>query len=202
MGIYGGNMRNLWVSMIMVLLFLPSATIAAEEIVFPKSQDEIEHSLRFSDKRSVVDGQGYEIKNGKIYRVINNRRFRVRGMHFVSASDIIPRVGALIHFDFDSAEIRPDSHPLLNEFGKALKGGLKDATIIIAGHTDNIGPKEYNKKLSEERAISVKNYLLAYHGIESKRLVINGLGETKPIASNDTEDGRLKNRRVEFIRIK
>jgi outer membrane protein OmpA-like peptidoglycan-associated protein len=185
----------------MVLLFLPSATIAAEEIAFPKSQDEIEQSLRFSDKKSVLDGEGYEVKNGKVYRVINNRRFRLRGMHVVSALDIIPRVGALIHFDFDSAEIRTDSYPLLNEFGKALKGGLTDATIIIAGHTDNIGSREYNQKLSEERAISVKNYLLTHHGIESKRLVINGLGETKPIASNDTDDGRLKNRRVEFIRI-
>ena len=195
-------MRNLWVSMIMVLLFLLSATFAAEEIAFPNSKDEIEQGLRFSDKRSVIDGEGYEVKNGKVYRVINNRRFRLRGMHVVLASDIIPRVGALIHFDFDSAEIRPDSYPLLNEFGKALKGGLTDATIIIAGHTDNIGSKEYNQKLSEERAISVKNYLLTHHEIESKRLVINGLGETEPIASNDTDDGRIKNRRVEFIRIK
>jgi len=194
-------MRNLWISMVMVALFIPTASLTAEEIAFPKSQEEIENGLRFNDKRSVKNGNGYEVKSGKVYKVINGRSYRLRGMNVVSASGIIPRIGALIHFDFGSAEILPDSYPLLNEFGRALKGDLSDAAVIIAGHTDNIGAKEYNQKLSEDRARSVKNYLLTHHGIDSSRMAIKDFGETKPIASNDTDDGRFKNRRVEFIRV-
>ena len=69
------------------------------------------------------------------------------------------------------------------------------------GHTDNTGSKQYNQQLSEDRAKSVENYLLTQHGIQSKRIVVKGFGDTKPIAPNDSDDGRLKNRRVEFIRI-
>ncbi|MDM8560681.1 OmpA family protein [Candidatus Parabeggiatoa sp. HSG14] len=112
-----------------------------------------------------------------------------------------PKIGALILFDFDSAEIDSDSHPLLREFANALQGGLSDVKIAIAGHTDAIGTEAYNLDLSEHRAQSVKAFLVSAYNIAENRLTIKALGESQPIESNDTEEGRTKNRRVEFIRV-
>ena len=67
--------------------------------------------------------------------------------------------------------------------------------------SDSTGPVDYNQKLSEQRAEAVQNYLLKVYAIDANRLTTEGYGETKPIASNDTDEGRFKNRRVEFIRI-
>ncbi len=111
-----------------------------------------------------------------------------------------PKVGALILFDFDSAIIKPESYPLLQEFASALQGGLANAELIIAGHTDNIGSEAYNFTLSKRRANSVKNFFVSIYNIADNRLTIQYHGESQPIESNDTETGRLHNRRVEFIR--
>ena len=73
--------------------------------------------------------------------------------------------------------------------------------VEIGGHTDNVGADGFNKRLSEQRAKAVKDYLMQ-NGIDAKRLIIRGYGKSKPIASNKTEEGRQKNRRVEFKFIK
>ena len=117
----------------------------------------------------------------------------------IADSGIVPRAGALINFDVNSAQILPGSYPLLDEFGKALKSGLSGRSFIVAGHTDSAGTAPHNQDLSVRRANSVADYLTAHHGIELSRLTLRGYGETKPIASNDTEKGRALNRRVEFI---
>ncbi len=70
--------------------------------------------------------------------------------------------------------------------------------IIISGHTDNVGAPDKNMKLSKERAESVKNYLVM-KGIDTNRISCQGLGPREPIASNATPEGRLQNRRVEFV---
>jgi OmpA-OmpF porin, OOP family len=74
-----------------------------------------------------------------------------------------------------------------------------DKNITIEGHTDNIGTNEYNQKLSEKRAKSVRQYLIDKFGINGSRLTAVGYGEEKPIASNDTAEGRQTNRRVEAV---
>jgi len=111
-----------------------------------------------------------------------------------------PKVGAFILFDFDSAIIKPESYPLLREFAHALQGGLADANIMIAGHTDHKGTANYNFRLSEHRAEAVKNFLVSAYQIEENRLTLKAYGENQPIDSNETEQGRKRNRRVEFIR--
>ncbi|MEZ4704037.1 MAG: OmpA family protein [Bdellovibrionota bacterium] len=68
---------------------------------------------------------------------------------------------------------------------------------MVEGHTDSVGPEKYNQQLSESRALSVKNYLIQ-KGIQANRIQIKGYGESKPRASNNTEDGRALNRRIEF----
>ena len=73
--------------------------------------------------------------------------------------------------------------------------------VMIEGHTDSIGSDSYNRRLSERRAESIKRYLLQHFPIELDRLVVKGYGKSKPIASNDTPDGRDKNRRVEIVNL-
>ena len=112
-----------------------------------------------------------------------------------------PKIAALIHFDLNSARIRSDAYPLLNEYVIALKSAtLADAMLLIAGHTDAIGSDDYNLRLSEERAQAVREYLIE-HGVTANRLIAKGYGEMYPVASNATEAGRDLNRRSEFIRL-
>lgn len=103
-----------------------------------------------------------------------------------------------ILFDLDSATIRPESRPVLEEVLGVLKGepGWK---VTIEGHTDSTGSDSHNLELSQKRSESVKAYLVA-GGIASGRLMTKGLGESRPVADNATELGRAQNRRVELVR--
>lgn len=103
-------------------------------------------------------------------------------------------------FDFDKSTIRPDFHSLLNEVIGVFENnpGLK---AEIQGHTCNIGTEDYNQKLSERRAKAVYDYMVD-HGVDADQLQTIGFGLTRPIASNATKEGRIRNRRVEFRPIK
>ncbi len=105
-----------------------------------------------------------------------------------------------ISFETDKAEIKTQSEEILNKTLLALK---KDPTlkIEIRGYTDNVGNSSYNKKLSQQRADAVRIYLVK-KGIDALRIKATGYGEKNPIASNNTIDGRNKNRRIEIIKIK
>jgi outer membrane protein OmpA-like peptidoglycan-associated protein len=112
-----------------------------------------------------------------------------------------PKAGALVLFDYNSATIKEESKPLLRTYGKVLQGDLADAVLVIAGHTDSKGSDQYNLALSQRRAEAVKQFLMAEYQIADIRLITKPYGESKPIAPNETSEGRAKNRRVEFIRI-
>ncbi|MFI5397740.1 MAG: OmpA family protein [Candidatus Binatia bacterium] len=101
-----------------------------------------------------------------------------------------------VHFDFDKSTIRPDAVPVLNEAAETLKaeGGI---AVIVEGHTDGVGTDAYNQKLSHRRADAVRQYLVK-QGIPAKRITTEGFGKSRPVASNDTADGRAQNRRVEL----
>ncbi len=101
-----------------------------------------------------------------------------------------------IFFDFDKATLKEESYPELNRLTTYLAENAK-VRISIAGHADSTGPGEYNMGLSKRRALTVANYLTK-KGIDSSRIEVKYFGETKPIASNETVEGRRKNRRVEF----
>ncbi len=109
---------------------------------------------------------------------------------------LLLRMPSGITFAFDRAEVQPQFQPTLNEVAQTLSQYPK-TYIDIYGHTDNVGTDAYNQALSERRAQSVSNYLVA-RGVLSARLATRGFGETQPIASNDTEQGRAANRRVEI----
>lgn len=110
-----------------------------------------------------------------------------------------------VYFEFDKSDIKPESYSVLDEAAKTIKTVLSttpDAKFEVQGHTDSKGSDAYNQKLSDARANSVKNYLVTNHQIPGARLMARGYGESKPVASNDSDAGRAKNRRVEFVVIK
>ncbi len=104
-----------------------------------------------------------------------------------------------INFETGKFTITPDSDAVLGEVAKLLKSnpGWK---IKVEGHTDNVGAKDANKKLSEDRAEAVEKWLVA-HGVDRARLSHEGLGDMRPAADNSTEPGRAKNRRVELVKV-
>ena len=104
-----------------------------------------------------------------------------------------------IYFETGKSELKPESAAAIAEVAKLLKGdaGLK---LYVVGHTDNVGALEGNMKLSQSRAQSVVQALVKSHGIEAARLKAYGSGPYTPVASNDSEEGRAKNRRVELVK--
>jgi OOP family OmpA-OmpF porin len=103
-----------------------------------------------------------------------------------------------IHFDTDKAEIKPESKPTIDQIGQLMKR-LPTLKLVIVGHTDNQGSLEYNMELSDRRAKAVEAVLIQEYGIQADRLSAWGAGYLAPIASNQTEEGRAKNRRVELV---
>lgn len=103
-----------------------------------------------------------------------------------------------IYFDFDKAVVKPGSKPTLDQIAELLKSnaGLK---LVVVGHTDNKGSLDYNTDLSKRRAQAVANALIRDYGIARGRLEHRGVGYLAPMASNRTEEGRAKNRRVELV---
>lgn len=101
-----------------------------------------------------------------------------------------------VNFDFNRAEIRPDAAIILDEAARLLNQE-PGARVRVEGHTDWIGTEDYNQTLSERRAEAVKTYLVD-HGVSVDRLSTVGYGESNPIATNETQEGRALNRRVEL----
>ncbi|MDT8320257.1 MAG: OmpA family protein [Xanthomonadales bacterium] len=102
-----------------------------------------------------------------------------------------------VNFDFDKATLRPEAKVILNE-AAALLQTHERVVVEVAGHTDSIGTESYNQGLSERRAKAVLEYLVE-KDVKASRLKARGYGESMPVASNDTNEGRAENRRVELI---
>lgn len=99
-------------------------------------------------------------------------------------------------FEFDKATIQPQFKPTYDKIGSVLAD--YDKTVVhVVGHTDSVGSEDYNEQLSRARAQSVGQYLRE-RGVDGNRIIYYGEGEMRPIASNETEDGRRRNRRVEI----
>jgi OOP family OmpA-OmpF porin len=103
-----------------------------------------------------------------------------------------------VMFDYDKATIKPESHSLLADVAKVISEHKQIKKIRVEGHTDADGKDQYNKRLSQQRADAVKAFLVKA-GIKGSVLESVGYGKEKPIAPNDTEEGKEKNRRVEFV---
>ncbi len=102
-----------------------------------------------------------------------------------------------VNFDFDKSNIRADAQPILEEACKALKAE-PSIDVSCDGYTDSIGSEQYNLGLSKRRANAVRDWLIKC-GIPASRLTARGFGETNPVASNETAEGRAQNRRTELV---
>ena len=101
-------------------------------------------------------------------------------------------------FDTDKSVVKDQYYDDVNRLADFMKT-YPDSTVSIEGHTDSVGTDEYNKKLSEDRANSVRQFIIDKYGIDGSRLSAVGYGEEDPIDTNDTVEGRQKNRRVEAV---
>lgn len=127
------------------------------------------------------------------------------GLQHVSAAEMAEKIAgegrvALygILFDHDSNVIKPESRPALDEIGKLLTDDPK-LSLYVVGHTDDQGSYDYNKDLSQRRAAAVVADLARAYGVAETRLTPFGISFLAPVASNRSEDGRAKNRRVELV---
>jgi outer membrane protein OmpA-like peptidoglycan-associated protein len=104
-----------------------------------------------------------------------------------------------VTFDFNKATIKPESEAVLTRAASVLKETTGFA-VEVQGHTDNVGGDDYNQKLSQARAESVRQWL-GVHGTDAARLSAKGYGKAQPVADNNSDFGRAKNRRVELVRV-
>lgn len=112
-------------------------------------------------------------------------------------ADLVVEVTA-DHFDFDSAKLKPKMKAILDDVADRVKASPGDEQLEIVGHTDSTGPDAYNQKLSERRARSAADYLVA-RGVSSSKISTRGMGESQPVTDNSTDANRAKNRRVEIF---
>jgi len=129
------------------------------------------------------------------------------GLNPLDPSDDVPiiKVGERIilegvNFETDKTTLLPGAKAILDQVAASLLA-YPAAEVAIHGHTDNVGGAKHNMKLSSGRAESVKAYLVS-KGVDASRITTKGFGFTKPVADNSTAQGRAKNRRVEFLRLK
>jgi outer membrane protein OmpA-like peptidoglycan-associated protein len=115
-----------------------------------------------------------------------------------TATEIEIQLPADVLFDFDKADIRSDAAKALTNLATIIRASPNGRTRL-EGHTDSVGKDEYNQKLSERRAKSVKEWLVTNEHLDAAKLIAKGWGKTKPIAPNDTDANRQKNRRLEAI---
>ena len=114
---------------------------------------------------------------------------------------VSPNIDLSIHFKTGSAELSEQSEAQLIELGEALNDAeLLYGEYVIEGHTDSVGDAGLNKSLSQRRAAAVVRALEGDHGVDTSKIGVKGYGESKPVASNDTEAGRAENRRVTIVR--
>jgi outer membrane protein OmpA-like peptidoglycan-associated protein len=176
----------------------PDAQAIAEQNVGAAWNQDKTTSLKMSittlvDTRTGL--QGFQSAVAPAKTTIDERLSRLGAE--VTAMEVTIRLPGSVLFDFDSAQIRPDAERTLAEVAEVIKGYAR-RPVRVEGHTDSVASDDYNLKLSERRAASVRAWL-AGKGVEAARLATRGFGETRPVADNATPEGRQRNRRVEVI---
>lgn len=121
---------------------------------------------------------------------------------WVPAIDPVPaetlRVELDVKFDFDRQVVRPESYADIRDVAEFMKQ-FPQTTTVVEGHTDSVGTEAYNQRLSERRAMAVREVLVGELGIHPARVDAIGFGEARPVADNESEEGRAVNRRVEAV---
>ncbi len=162
------------------------------KIVLPYGKKYAYHAIA---KDFIAIGKNIDLSEVKEFKEINDDDLKLVQ---IKEGEKVPLNN--IFFEYAKATLRSESFPELDRIAETLKLNV-NLTIEIQGHTDNVGSNEANLKLSEDRAESVRSYLLSKK-LPTNRVTSVGFGETRPIAGNDTEEGKAQNRRVEFVIVK
>jgi OOP family OmpA-OmpF porin len=144
---------------------------------------------------------GYHEYNGTYLITVLEKEAMKQDVTASDMFDALNREGHIalyINFDTGKSVIKPESRPIIEQIVQMLKSN-PELKISVEGHTDNVGNPKSNKTLSNDRANVVVAEIIA-QGIDEKRLSAVGYGQDKPIADNNTEEGRAKNRRVELVK--
>lgn len=158
------------------------------------------YGVRAEAKDKMSESQNLDLRNIKEDKTMDAKDFNLEPIKVAAIQEKTTIVMNNVFFDFDKAELKPESFSELNRVAKMMDD-RPTLEIEIAGHTDASGPEAYNLKLSERRARAIAKYL-ENKGVANSRLKVIYLGESSPIESNETREGRSKNRRVEFKIIK
>jgi photosystem I P700 chlorophyll a apoprotein A2 len=208
-------MGKAWSLRLLLLLFVPVSASGQAKYADPNSQA-VEAAARAALphlKVLEINGQTSEIQ-GKTTEIqgmtsgIQGATTGIQGVLLdlgakVTALEVKIDLDADVLFDFDKYSLRPEATASLKKVGQVVQG-YPNAPLLIEGHTDGMGTHAHNMKLSEDRAASVKNWLVQNYGIPASRITTQGWGESKPVAPNKNPDGsdnpagRQKNRRVEL----
>src|SRR5690606_15463319 len=154
------------------------------------------YGIRAEAADKISESQNLDLTGVTEDRTIDNRDFTLANIRVADIAEDVTIVLNNVFFDFDKSALKPESFPELNRIVGMMKERA-DMRIEVSGHTDSMGPERYNQGLSQRRAQAVVTYL-AEKGINAERLKVEYFGESKPIDSNETSEGRSKNRRVEF----
>lgn len=152
---------------------------------FTESEEELRHKIELKNQQEQkvkIIAQTITRDEGKVLRDGDNVVIRLYGLNFPSGK----------------STIRPENFGLLKKVQDGIRN-FENSNIIIEGHTDSRGSDAVNQKLSNERADAVLQYLMANMELPAERISAKGFGETKPVASNETEAGRAKNRRIDVF---
>lgn len=154
------------------------------------------YGLRAEADGKISESQNLDLRDIKAEQIIDGKDFNLAPIELTTIAPNVTIVMNNVFFDFDKSFLKAESGPELDRVAAMLndKGTME---IEISGHTDNVGPEKYNMSLSERRAKTVLEYFVK-KGIARERMKVLFFGETKPIDTNDTEEGKEKNRRVEF----
>jgi len=154
------------------------------------------YGIRAEAPDRVSESQNLDLTGITEDRTIDVRDFNLENIKVTAIAEDVTVVMNNVFFDFDKSELKSESHPELNRIVSLMKERI-GMEIEVAGHTDAMGPESYNQGLSQRRARAVVTYL-SENGIDMRRLKVVYFGESKPVDDNETEEGRTKNRRVEF----
>jgi outer membrane protein OmpA-like peptidoglycan-associated protein len=154
------------------------------------------YGIRAEAADKISESQNLDLTNIQNDQTLDGKNFQLAPIQVATVAENVTITLNNIFFDIDKATLQPESYPELNRIASLLKE-RQTMRIEIAGHTDSTGPDRYNLQLSERRAKAVVTYLVR-QGINSNRISVVFFGESKPIAPNTTEEGRQRNRRVEF----
>lgn len=163
----------------------------SEETMYLKEDEDVATSTREQTNWGDVDVTSPIVS----YEEIQSEEIEVRGTRDYS----VYTVDETVLFDFDKASIREGGEDKLDEVITSVKKRHPDGEIAVRGYTDAVGTPEYNKELSEKRAEAVASFLQDDAEIDDDQVTVLAKGEQDPVASNETAEGRQKNRRVEIL---